>query len=88
MSNIFKIEQDSLKKKLIHSRVFNWSADPLTQGAYSYSAVETRDAYEECCEPVNGKLYFAGEALCSGNESATVEGALASGIEVTKKILI
>lgn len=87
LSNIFKIDEGSLRKKLTHFRVFNWSADSLTQGAYSYSTVETGSAYRDSCEPINGKLYFAGEALCSGNESATVEGALASGIEVAKKIL-
>lgn len=85
--NIFKIDKDVLKGGLVKSKVVNWPADPYTCGAYSYTAVDSKEAYEELATPVDDKIYFAGEALYNGKETATVEGALASGLEVANKIL-
>lgn len=87
LSNIFKADKEALRKNMITAKVFDWPNDPLTFGAYSYNLVGSEDAYKILREPVDNKIYFAGEALCTGLESATVEGALASGKEVAEKIL-
>lgn len=87
LSNIFSIDKNELKNKLVNCHVFNWPADPYAQGAYSYSMVGSERAYAELRKPVDGRIFFSGEALCSGKESATVEGALASGLETARKIL-
>jgi monoamine oxidase len=88
LSNIFKIDKEDLRKNMINYKIFDWPNDPLTLGAYSYNLVGSEEAYKVLREPVDNKIYFAGEALCLGNESATVEGALASGLETAQKILI
>ncbi|HXN23107.1 MAG TPA: NAD(P)/FAD-dependent oxidoreductase [Candidatus Dormibacteraeota bacterium] len=85
--NIFQIAKESVRKNLVISRVINWSADPLTRGAYSYPTPEATEALRELATPVNNIIFFAGEALYNGKETATVEGALGSGIDVAKKIL-
>jgi monoamine oxidase len=87
LSTIFQCDKTMLKESLIQSRVANWPADPLTKGAYSYTTPESRDGYEELSKPVNNTLFFAGEALYKGKETATVEGALASGLAVAQTIL-
>lgn len=87
LSNIFKLEKKRILEQLMQSKSVNWIADPLSQGAYSYSTVATKDAYERLAEPIDNIIFFAGEAVYSGDETATVEGALGSGKEVAEKIL-
>ncbi len=85
--NIFEVKTDFLRENLEKSEVFNWPADPLSQGAYSYSTPESKQACEVLLKSINNILFFAGEALFSGQETATVEGALGSGKEVAERIL-
>lgn len=89
LANNFKIKKDDLKKKILRARAFNWPADPLAQGAYSYPTPETEKACKELSKPAYGLLFFAGEALLGGigRPTATVEGALESGKEVAAKIM-
>lgn len=87
LASIFQVKQAFLREQLTHHRIVNWSADPFARGAYSYSTPESRQAQAELVRPVNDKLFFAGEALYSGQETATTEGALASGKEVAGRIL-
>ncbi len=57
----------------------SWSTDPFTLGSYSYLPVgATPKLRTTLSTPVNGRLFFAGEALDPDNP-ATVHGAAASG---------
>jgi monoamine oxidase len=87
LSEIFQTNLDLIEKSLKFASVFNWPKDKYTLGAYSYSTVGSERAYVEMKKPIEGKIYFAGEAFCSGKDTATVEGALKSGKEVAKIIL-
>jgi len=87
LTRVFDIEKDVLLKQIVFSRVVNWSNEPFTKGAYSYTTVNTKDAYEELAEPYEDAIFFAGEALFLGDSTATVESALASGKEVAERIL-
>ena len=87
LANIFKVEKEFIKKELILAKVANWPADPYAKGAYSYWTLEADVAQKELLKPVAGRLFFAGEALYEGKDTATVEGALASGLETANKIL-
>ena len=84
---IFNITKDELQKEIARSKIMNWPADPYTQGAYSYTTIETKEVLPILQEPINNILFFAGEALYNGKDIATVEGALASGKDVVEKIL-
>ncbi len=87
LSNIFKVDVQTLKQSMVTAKVINWPADPYAQGGYSYSTPETKEAQKELKTPVNNTIFFAGEALYSGKETATVEGALGSGQETANLIL-
>lgn len=87
LANIFGVEKDVLRKKLVTATVGNWLADTFARGAYSYPTPETVQAFEKLAEPVNDRIFFAGEAFYRGQETATVEGALASGKETAERIL-
>ncbi len=86
LSNIFKVDGETLSDQLVATKVMNWPADPFAQGAYSYTTVGAREAIKILSEPVDSKIFFAGEAVYSGKDTGTVEGALASGKEVSEKI--
>jgi monoamine oxidase len=87
LAEIFNMGKNDVAAKCIASAAVNWHVDPFALGAYSYPTIEAEEARGVLLKPVNNKIFFAGEALYSGAQTATVEGALASGKEVAEKIL-
>ncbi|GAA4340666.1 NAD(P)/FAD-dependent oxidoreductase [Mucilaginibacter gynuensis] len=87
LANIFKIDADTLKDKLIAWYVANWTADPLTRGSYSYDTIHSSEARKIMNSPVENKLFFAGEYLYDGAAIGTVEAALSSGSGVAGCVL-
>lgn len=77
----------SVGASLTRAWVHNWQRDPFALGAYSYVGVDGSDARRALAEPVEGTLFFAGEATDWGGEGATVAGALASGERAAKEVL-
>lgn len=70
----------------IASRESCWGADPYACGSYSYIPVGTpASAYDEIAEPVNDRLFFAGEA-CSSKNFSTVHAAYISGLKAAKAL--
>jgi monoamine oxidase len=64
----------------------DWHADPFCRGAYSYVPAGKMPARETLAEPVADTLYFAGEATDLDGHSATVHGAIASGIRAARLV--
>lgn len=64
----------------------DWQADPFSAGAYSHVRVGGENAHVQLARPILDTLYFAGEA-CDAEESASVGGALQSGIDVADRIV-
>ncbi len=87
LAETVQIEKETLRSQLETYFVGNWANDPYSRGAYSYSLVNADDAYDEMAEPIEDTLYFAGEAVNRGEESATVEAALQSGLQAAQDIL-
>jgi monoamine oxidase len=56
----------------------DWRNDPFSRGAYSYTLAGGMNARKKLAAPVQGTLFFAGEA-CEAEQSGTVAGAIASG---------
>ena len=81
------MSKDFIEERLAAHYITNWTADPFTCGAYSYATLDTHWAKNVLAEPLEQTLYFAGEALYNGTEAGTVEGALANGIEVARKMI-
>jgi monoamine oxidase len=66
----------------------NWSNEPYIRGAYSYSFEgKKKEIIRKINDPINNKIYFAGEALSMDNQSM-VHGACESGFDAVKKILV
>jgi len=65
----------------------DWQSDPYSLGAYSYVKVGGRGARAELAAPLEGTLYFAGEATDDDGDAATVAGALSSGERAAREII-
>jgi monoamine oxidase len=65
----------------------DWQRDPFARGAYSYVGVGGSKAREELAAPVDGTLFFGGEAADTDGEAATVTGALQSGERAANEVI-
>lgn len=86
LAYIFGLPVEAIAAKLKASKVMQWAKDPFAQGGYHYATVNDHIQQQALAQPVADTLYFAGEALYKGKSTGTVEAALASGIEVVKRI--
>ncbi len=84
VSRIFEIDARPL---LTAARAIHWGQDPFARGAYSYATPESHAAQDELSKPLDGVLYYAGEALYRGADMGTVEAAFANGKETAARIL-
>jgi monoamine oxidase len=75
-----------LKGELAAAYAQDWHADPYSRGGYSYVVVGGSGARERLAEPVDGTLFFAGEAT-DADEAGTVAGALRSGQRAAREVL-
>lgn len=76
-----------VRAALVGARLADWSRDPWSCGAYTYSAVGMGAARAALAAPVAGTLFFAGEAVAAGGHIATVHGAIESGRRAAAEIL-
>ncbi len=80
-------DADRLRQDLRGGFSHNWLADPFSRGAYSYAGVGGGEAGDELAVPIDGTLFFAGEATESDGQNGTVHGAIASGRRAAKQTL-
>ncbi|MEQ8241359.1 MAG: NAD(P)/FAD-dependent oxidoreductase [Cyclobacteriaceae bacterium] len=67
--------------------VVNWTTSPFVRGAYSYDKVGIGNARTIAAEPVEDKLYFAGEAMNLNGHHQSVHGAIETGYKEVIRIL-
>jgi monoamine oxidase len=63
-----------------------WGADPFARGSYSFALPGEADKRAVLAAPVDGRLFFAGEA-CSPHDFSTAHGAYRTGIAAAEAIL-
>lgn len=63
-----------------------WRSDPYARGSYSTALPHHADARQRLAEPVEGRLFFAGEA-CSAHSFSTAHGAYFSGVDAVEAFL-
>lgn len=63
----------------IAAHVINWTTNPFIRGAYSYSTIGIGNARQIAAQPVDEKIYFAGEAMNINGNHQTVFGAAETG---------
>ncbi len=76
---------NSVKTKYTHGMVLNWQAEPYIEMAYSFCPVGAAGLRRVLSYPVEGVLFFAGEAT-SVERNATVHGAIESGRRAAKEV--
>jgi monoamine oxidase len=64
----------------------SWGIDPFAGGAYSYAKPGYADCRTVLAAPVDGRLFFAGEA-CSVDDFSTAHGAYLTGIAAADDVL-
>jgi len=86
LSDVLAVPRRELEEQLDASASHDWRADPFARGAYSYIGVGGNSAPRALARPVEGTLFFAGEAT-NGAEIGTVAGALSSGRRAAREVL-
>ena len=81
------VDAGRLRQDLRGGFSHNWLADPFALGAYSYAGVGGSEAGAELAVPIDGTLFFAGEATESDGQNGTVHGAIASGRRAAERVL-
>lgn len=66
--------------------VHRWGQDPFSLGAYSYAVPGYADCRRTLAEPVDNRLFFAGEA-CSRNDFSTAHGGFRTGAAAAEQII-
>ena len=74
------------RKALREFKVSAWGFDPWIRGAYSSQKPGSRDMRKRLAEPLDERLYFAGEAT-SGNFLNTAHGAYISGGRAVNEVM-
>ena len=65
----------------------SWASDPFSYGSYSFIPVNGRaEDYQTLAEPINNRIFFAGEAT-NRSYPGTVHGAYLSGLREAERIL-
>lgn len=68
-------------------RLMDWAAEQWIGGAYSFPKPDTGEVRALLAEPIEGKLFFAGEATHTGAHYGTVHGAMESGARAVAQVL-
>lgn len=76
---------NDFRKQVRPLALSRWSADPFIGGGYSHALPGHADARAKLAEPVDGRVFFAGEAV-SAKDFSTCHGAYESGIAAAAQI--
>jgi monoamine oxidase len=86
LAKIFRLSRSEIEAQLEAAHCHNWRDDPFTRGAYAYVPVNGLEQQRLLAQPVENKLFFAGEATSVGH-IGTVHGAIQSGQRTAREIL-
>lgn len=73
-------------KRIRPLAVHGWRADPFAHGSYSCALPGKADCRDVLAEPVNDRIFFAGEA-CSEHDFSTAHGAYRTGVRAAEQAL-
>jgi len=65
----------------------DWKKEPYVLGAYSYSTVDIGKSRKILAQPIDDKIFFAGEASHFNGHFQTVQGALETGEREALKVV-
>jgi monoamine oxidase len=67
-------------------QIHRWGADPFSRGSYSYALPGMSDCRTTLAAPVDGRLFFAGEA-CSPRDFSTAHGGWITGVAAANQVI-
>jgi monoamine oxidase len=77
---------NDIRRQLSPLAASAWRSDPFARGSYSYALPGHADDRARLAAPVDGRLFFAGEA-CSPDFFSTVHGAYETGTAAAEAAL-
>lgn len=87
LGRVFRVSQHEIEQEFVNAYFHDWQNDPFSRGAYSYGKIGSDGAQLALAAPMNGTLFFAGEATDITGNNGTVHGAIASGLRAAKEIV-
>jgi len=87
LATILKVDLKEINRLLASAHFHDWEADSFSRGAYSYVKVGGDSAQKDLAAPIEGTLFFAGEATDFTGHHGTVHGAIRSGNRAAEEIL-
>ncbi len=81
------VSRRRLNGELRNAWTHDWQNDPYARGAYSYQLVGGARAPSALARPLDGTLFFAGEATDTSGATGTVHGAIASGRRAASQVI-
>jgi monoamine oxidase len=87
LAAMLRLPRGRVEAELVEWRRHDWNADPFTRGAYTYVPAGALPAQAALGRPVDGTLFFAGEATAEDGWNGTVDGAIRSGRRAAGEIL-
>jgi monoamine oxidase len=77
---------EGMRKRLHPIAATAWARDPYARGSYSHALPGHADARLALAAPVDGRLFFAGEA-CMVHDFSTAHGAYRSGVAAADAVI-
>jgi monoamine oxidase len=77
---------NSFVKRIKPLALHRWAADPYALGSYSYALPGKADCRAILASPVDGRLFFAGEA-CSTYDFSTAHGGWFTGVAAAEQAM-
>ena len=78
---------ETLREQLVQTYSYNWARSPHFRGAYSFIPVNGLHLTRLLAQPVEGTLFFAGEATASDGQTGTVFSAWETGVRAARECL-
>ena len=85
LARVAEVFGNDIRKHAARSIVTAWASEPWTRGAYSAAKPGQAHQRRELAKPLDGRLFFAGEATAAGTQ-ATCHGAYLSGIRAAEEV--
>jgi monoamine oxidase len=86
LARVLGLDNGYVLDRLEAAHYHDWQADPWARGAYCFVRPAGMDVQRWLGRPVEETLYFAGEATEATGNCGTVHGAIASGMNVGRRL--
>jgi monoamine oxidase len=86
VSELVSLLGSAFARRVKPMHMHRWGADPFARGSYSYALPGMADCRTALAAPVDGRLFFAGEA-CSRGDFSTAHGGWITGVSAAEQVI-